>query len=73
MQWWGALTKQFGELAARALEDMPGVATAAAGKPAASAAAKTAPKTAAKAAAKAAGTAAPARKRTAASRRAGGR
>jgi hypothetical protein len=81
MQWWGALTQQFGELAARALQDMPGVATGSAakaagqpaGKVAARTAARTAAKTATKAAAKAAGTAAPARKRPPAPKRAGGR
>lgn len=44
MQWWNALTQQFGEIAANAIKDNPGAAafatTAAAGKPAA---AKTTP------------------------------
>lgn len=29
MQWWGALTQQFGELAARAIKDVPGLSAAA--------------------------------------------
>ena len=43
MAWWGALTQQFGELAANAMKDMPSVAPKAPNVPAAPAAPKPAP------------------------------
>ena len=33
MAWWGALTQQFGELAAQAIKDLPAAATPAAPSP----------------------------------------
>lgn len=69
MQWWGALTKQFGELAANAMKDLPKAVEPAAAKaaaaPARKAAATAARKPAGRGAAKASGKAsakAPARK-----------
>jgi hypothetical protein len=48
MAWWGALTQQFGELAANALKEMPAAATATAATPAPKPAAKKAAGKAAK-------------------------
>lgn len=73
MQWWGALTQQFGEIAARTIAEMPGAAAAgqAAARSADAAAAKTAGKADGKAAAKKKKTS-PTRKRAAAPKRARG-
>lgn len=67
MAWWGALTKQFGDIAANAMKDLPAAAAAAAGAAPSAPPAKTAAKTAAKSAAKTSASAG-ARKRPASAR-----